>query len=63
MMEDKDSQLEVICVFVDDILDDISKLKRTTKKDDLFAYIDSWETNLKTIKTITELLWDYSMKE
>ena len=55
MMEDKDSQLEVICVFVDDILDDISKLKRTTKKDDLFAYIDSCETNLKTIKTITEL--------
>jgi hypothetical protein len=43
------------CVFVDDILDDISKLKRTTKKDDLFAYIDSWKTNLKTIKTITEL--------
>ena len=63
MMEDKDSQLEVICVFVDDILDDISKLKRTTKKDDLFAYIDSWKTNLKTIKTITELTWDYSTKE
>ena len=55
MKEDKDSQLEVICVFVDDILDDMSKLKRTTKKDDLFAHIDSWKTNLKTIKTITEL--------
>tara|TARA_R100001198_G_C5186971_1_gene181163 strand:+ start:249 stop:416 length:168 start_codon:yes stop_codon:yes gene_type:complete len=55
MKEDKDSQLEVICVFIDDVLDDMSKLKRTTKKDDLFAYIDSWKTNLKTIKTITEL--------
>ena len=55
MEEDKNSQLEVICVFVDDILDDMSKIKRTTKKDDLFAYIDSWETSLKTIKTITEL--------
>ena len=55
MEEDKDSQLEVICVFVDDILDDMSKIKRTTNKDDLFAYIDSWKTNLKTIKTITEL--------
>tara|TARA_B100002019_G_scaffold163195_1_gene140759 strand:- start:241 stop:408 length:168 start_codon:yes stop_codon:yes gene_type:complete len=55
MIEDKDSQLEVICVFIDDILDDMYKLKRSTKKDDLFAYIDSWKTNLNTIKTITEL--------
>jgi hypothetical protein len=30
MEEDKDSQLEVICVFVDDILDDMSKIGKQT---------------------------------
>ena len=55
LLQDQAVKLTLKNESADIILKDISKLKRTTNKDDLFAYIDSWETNLKTIKTITEL--------
>jgi hypothetical protein len=55
MDQDKESMLETIRVFTDDILDDMTEVGMFTRKADLMAYIKAWKVNLQTIKAITKL--------
>ena len=55
MEQDRETMLQTIGVFADDVLDGMSKVDMSTRKADLLAYIKAWKVNLQTIKTITEL--------
>lgn len=55
MKQDRETMLQTIGAFADDVLDDMSRVDMSTRKADLLAYIKAWKVNLQTIKTITEL--------
>jgi len=55
MDQDVETQFHTIDLFVRSILDDISKVSRSTTKADMMAYMDAWKTELGTIQHIINI--------
>jgi len=55
MDQDVETQFHTIDLFLRSILDDISKVSRSTTKADMMAYMDAWKTELGTIQHIINI--------
>jgi hypothetical protein len=55
MDQDVETQFHTIDLFIRSILDDISKVSRSTTKADMIAYMDAWKNELTTIQHIINL--------